>query len=248
MAHQPMDDFLRNYIHRDPWDPTGWGQLPYEPTEKDRWSNWEWDKVKQDDNHWQDYTYNNEYGDEVHDRRLVDETERHFYDDRQKMIDEYDTAVHWQNTRLRQPYYEFQKKRIEQNGLQNVVLTPQITGNLISLRVDFPPQFTHLLNARGLQEKHATNAGFHISLSYRREVDQNPEHRENINNFLRKYFGLENGLDDIGTRLGMTKNFPHVRVNKNGIYNLEGNTEFDEDLRELVLEGTAKHEAHISLD
>ena len=243
-----MDDFLRNYIHRDPWDPTGWGQLPYEPTEKDRWSNWEWDKVKQDDNHWQDYTYTNQYGDEVHDRRLINLTERQFYDDRQKMIDEYDTAVHWQNTRLRQPYYEFQKKRIEQNGLQNVVLTPQITGNLISLRVDFPPQFTHLLNARGLQEKHATDAGFHISLSYRREVEQNPEHRVNINIFLRKYFGLENGLDDIGTRPGMTKNFSRVRVNKNGIYNLEGTTEFDEDLRELVLEGTAKHEAHISLD
>ena len=142
----------------------------------------------------------------------------------------------------------FKKKRIERDGLQNVVLTPQITGHLISLRVDFPPQFTHLLNARGLQEKHATNAGFHISLSYRREVDQNPEHRENINNFLRKYFGLENGLDDIGSRPGVTTNFSRVRVNKNGIYNLEGTTEFEEDLREIVLEGTAKHEAHISLD
>jgi len=114
--------------------------------------------------------------------------------------------------------------------------------------VDFPPQFTHLLSAKGLQGKHATDAGFHISLSYRREVEQNPEHRVNINNFLKTYFGLENGLDDIGTRPGMTKNFPRVRVNKNGIYNLEGNREFDEDLRKLVFEGTAKHEAHISLD
>ena len=46
----------------------------------------------------------------------------------------------------------------------------------------------------------------------------------------------------------MTKDVSNVRVNKNGIYNLEGNTEFDEDLRKLVFEGTAKHEAHISLE
>ena len=55
-------------------------------------------------------------------------------------------------------------------------------------------------------------------------------------------------MDDIGTRPGVTKDFPSVEVNKSGLYNLKGNTEFDEDLRKLVFEGTAKHVAHISLD
>ena len=59
---------------------------------------------------------------------------------------------------------------------------------------------------------------------------------------------MENGLADIGIRPGVTKDFPSVEVNKSGLYNLKGNTEFDEDLRKLVFEGTAKHVAHISLD
>ena len=112
MAHQPMDDFLRNFIHRDPWDPTGWGVLPWEPTEKDRWSNRQWDKVKYDNNYWEDYIRINDYEEEGPDRRTIDPTERSFYDARQKRIDEYDTASLWQNTRLRQPYYEFQKNEL----------------------------------------------------------------------------------------------------------------------------------------
>ena len=129
------------------------------------------------------------------------------------------------------------------------MLTPQITNNLISLKLDFPSQFTHLLNAKGFQEKHATNAGFHISLSYLPEIEANPEHRTRVNNFLKKHFGLDNGLGDINTRPGVSKDFPTVEVNKNGIYTLKGNSEFDEDLQQLVIEGTHKHgPPHISLD
>ena len=78
MAHQPMDDFLRNYIHRDPWDPTGWGVLPWEPTDRDRRSNKEWDEYKYDDQYWEDYVRINDYEEEVPDRRLIDPNERRF--------------------------------------------------------------------------------------------------------------------------------------------------------------------------
>ena len=108
---------------------------------------------------------------------------------------------------------------------------------------------SHLLNAQGLQDKHATNAGFHISLSYQKGIEENPEHRVRLNNFLRTYFGMDNGLEDINTRLGVSKDFPTVEVNKNCIYTLNGNSEFDEDLRQLVIEGTRKNgPPHISLD
>ena len=142
-----------------------------------------------------------------------------------------------------------EKKQIERNGIQNVVLTPQITKKMISLKADFPSQFTHLLNAQGFQNKHATNAGFHISLSYLPEIEANPEHRTRVNNFLKTHFGLENGLEDINTRPGVSKDFPTVEVNKNGIYTLKGNSEFEKDLQQLIIEGTHKHgPPHISLD
>ena len=152
MAHQPMDDFKRNFIHRDPWDPTGWGVLPHEPTTGDRHSNNWWDEYKYDNQYWEDYVRTNDYGEEVQDRRLRNPTERSFYDDRQKWTDEYDTALHWQNTRLRKPYYEYQKKRIERDGLQNVVLTPQITGHLISLS-GFPTPVHTPIKCKGITGK-----------------------------------------------------------------------------------------------
>ena len=104
-----------------------------------------------------------------------------------------------------------EKKQLERDGIQNVVLTPQITNNLISLKADFPSQFTHLLNAQGLQNKHATNAGFHISLSYLPEIEANPEHRTRVNSFLKKHFGIENGLEDIEHSCRCFERLPYGR-------------------------------------
>ena len=55
-------------------------------------------------------------------------------------------------------------------------------------------------------------------------------------------------MDDIGSRPGVRKDFPSVKVNKSGIYYLHGDTQFDKDLKKLQNEGTRKDEAHISLD
>ncbi len=110
---------------------------------------------------------------------------------------------------------------------------------MISLKADFPTQLAHLLNAQGLQNKHATNAGFHISLSYLPEIEANPKHRTRVNNFFKNHFGLENGLEDINTRASVSEDFPTVEVNKNGIYiyTLKGNSEFEKDLQQSVIEG-----------
>ena len=110
MTHQPMADFLRNFTNIDPMDPTGWGLLPHEPKASDRHSNAWWEESKYDNQYWEDYVHTNHYGEEVEGRRLKDENERRFHDTRQHTIDEYDTASHWQNTRLSKPPYEFRKK------------------------------------------------------------------------------------------------------------------------------------------
>ena len=94
-------------------DPTGWGLLPHEPTEGARQSNGWWTGYKYDNQYWEDYVHTNDQGKEVSGRQLKYERERRFYDTRQHAIDEYDTASHWQNTRLSKPHYEFRKNKLK---------------------------------------------------------------------------------------------------------------------------------------
>ena len=97
MTHQPMADFKKSFTNIDPINPTGWGRLQHEPTTSDRHSNAWWDETKYEDSKdREDYTYINDYGEEVEGRRLTNKEERRFYDARQHTIDEYDTAAHWQ--------------------------------------------------------------------------------------------------------------------------------------------------------
>ena len=77
MSHSgSVDDFLRNHKNREPWEkpvdepmdvdedgPTGWGALPWAPTDKDRASNAFWDSLYGDwrKDHWEEVEYTDGY-------------------------------------------------------------------------------------------------------------------------------------------------------------------------------------------
>ena len=259
MTHRPLDDFLRNHRNINHWDepmnvdddPTGWGALPQAPTEKDRASNKYWDDFYGEwrTERWEEVEYEDEYGEQKVKEQLRDPDERAWYEQRQRMIDEYDAAAEWRNTRLPKREYDERKNRIEEHGLGTIRLTPQTNGNFYYLKADFPPDFVHLTNKPTQQKKELTDAGYHISLSFRRELEQNENHREKMNAFLKEYFGMNNGIADIGKLPGKLVNLPSITVSKSGgVYQLDGDRKFEKELHELTKTGTGKDGLpHISL-
>ena len=171
MTHRPMDEFLRNHKNRDHWDepmdvdddPTGWGALPWAPTDKDRASNAYWDSLYGDwrAEHWEEVEYTDGYQQKKIKEQLKDPGEREWYEKRQRMIDEYDTAVEWQNTRLPKREYGERQNQIEEHGLGNVMLTPQTDGDgwFYYLKAEFPPNFYHLTNQATQQKKYLHQRG-----------------------------------------------------------------------------------------
>jgi len=140
MAHPSMNDFWRRLAERraarerareEAEDPTGWGRLPWEPSASDREWNAYYDSLYGDwrEEHWEQVPYVNDKGEEEMKEQLRDPEEREWYERRQRMIDEYDTAREWQQTRIHRRDYEARKAQIEEIGLGNVRLTPQFTGN-----------------------------------------------------------------------------------------------------------------------
>ena len=273
MSHSgSLDDFLRthdNRPHREQRravprvvdnDPTGWGPLPQEPTEKDRASNKGYDELYGDlrDQYWETVPHPNDFGD-THDEngepytkeQLRNPDERAWYEYRQEMIDNYDAAFEWQNTRIPKRQYDERVQELEQHGLGEVRLTPQVgdDGWFYSLKVDFPPDFRHLTNQATQQKKLATPENYHISLTYRRQLEQNEAHRAQMNAFLKEYFGMNNGIEDIGKVPGKTFILPNISVSKSGgIYQLTGGRKFEDDLYALTKIGTGRDGLpHISL-
>ena len=241
-------------------DPTGWGPLPQKPTDKDRESNKGYDDLYGDwrEEHWETVPHPNEYG-HTHDEngepymkeRLRNEAEREWYEYRQEMIDKYDAAFEWQNTRIPKRQYDERVQELEQHGLGEVMLTPQVgdDGWFYSLKVDFPPGFRHLTSPETQQKKLATPAGYHISLTYRRELEQNEAHKAQMNAFLQEHFGMNNGIADIGQVPGKRFILPNITVSKSGgVYQLDGNRPFERDLHALTQIGTGRNGLpHISV-
>ena len=129
-------------------DPTGWGALPWAPTDRDRESNQQWDDLWGElrERYWETVPYTDGYGHVGTKEQVKDDEDRAWYEDRKKVIDEYDNAVEWQNTRLHKREYDERKNQIEEHGLGNVMLTPQTNGNFYYLKAEFPPDFVHLTN------------------------------------------------------------------------------------------------------
>ena len=75
MTHRPLDVFLREHDNREHWDrgedvhmevdddPTGWGALPWEPTDRDRQSNKDWDDLYGElrERYWEEVEYEDGY-------------------------------------------------------------------------------------------------------------------------------------------------------------------------------------------
>jgi hypothetical protein len=254
-----MDDFLRTHRNWDHWDepmnvdddPTGWGALPHAPTDKDRASNKYWDEFYGEwrTERWEEVEYEDDYGQKKVKEQLKNPVERAWYEQRQRMIDEYDAAAEWQNTRLPKREYDERKNHIEEHGLGTIKLTPQTNGNFYYLRADFPPDFVHLTNQATQRKKELTTEWYHISLSFRRELERNEDHLAKMNAFFKEHFGMNNGVADFDTHPGKLFNIPTITVSTSGgVYQLAGDQKFEKDLYELTKIGTGKDGLpHISL-
>jgi hypothetical protein len=231
-----MEEILRRYKEgRD--DPMGgWGALPEEPTETDRWNVDYWDRQY---DAWEDYEYWDEwYKEWKKGTRLKDPNEWYYYKPRAEKIKNYDDAAWFRASRLPKGPYEARAREISQHGIGRVYMDPQLTGNLISLKVKFPPGFKHLTNKFGQAAKARTDAGYHISLAYKRDIENDPTLRQHVTSFLLKYFGRDKGrFFDLN----------NIRVTDGGTYELKGDDEFVKDAHALSQAGTKK-QAHISLD
>ncbi len=98
MTHQPLEVLLRTYDNKDHWervedmpmgvddDPTGWGALPWAPTDRDRKSNEKWDSLygAWREEYWETVPYTDGYGQVGTREQLKDEKDRAWYDDRKK--------------------------------------------------------------------------------------------------------------------------------------------------------------------
>ena len=240
-----MEDDEEGDHMEDDEDPTGWGRLPQKPTDKDRASNKDWDDLYGDwrEEHWETVPGFNDFGDPIEKEQLRNPVEREFYEYRQKMIDAYDAALEWQTTRLPKREYDERVQEMERHGLGEVILTPQTDsdGWFYYLKVDFPPNFRHLTSPETQQKKLATPAGYHISLTYRRELEQNEAHKAQMNAFLQEHFGMNNGIADIGQVPGKRFILPNITVSKSGgVYQLDGNRPFERELHALTQKGTGK--------
>ena len=260
MSHSgSMDDFLRTHRNWDHWDepmnvdddPTGWGALPWEPTDRDRQSNKDWDDLYGElrERYWEEVEYEDGYKQNKIKEQLKDSDEREWYEKRQRWIDEYDTAVEWQKTRLPKREYDERKNQIEEHGIGNVKLTPQTHGNFYYLKAEFQPNFHHLTNQATQQKKVLTPEGYHISLSFRRELEQNEDHRAKMDAFLKEHFGMNNGVANFNSHPGKQFNLPRITVSgTGGVYQLAGESKFEKDLYDLTQIGTGKDGLpHISL-
>ena len=62
-----------------------------------------------------------------------------------------------------------------------------------------------------------------------------------MNTFLQEYFGMNNGISDIGKVQGRKFNLPNITVSKSGgVYQLDGNGKFERELHALTQKGTGK--------
>ncbi len=98
MTHQPMEVIFQTHDNRDHWeqfenthmeaddDPTGWGALPWAPTDRDRRSNKQWDDLYGElrERYWETVPYTDGYGQADTKEQLRDRDERAWYEDRKK--------------------------------------------------------------------------------------------------------------------------------------------------------------------
>ena len=94
----------------------GWGPMPEQPTEQERWSNREWDRLRYSDDwaeRWMEERFINGYDEEDARWVLRDENERWYYYRRQRKIDAYDDEVHWRRLVRDKDDYDRRKAEIE---------------------------------------------------------------------------------------------------------------------------------------
>jgi len=225
----------------------GYGEMPEEPTQRERdtvqwWDSWEAQK------YWEEYKYYDWEGREQTGYRIKDDEERKWYEYRNRKISEYDDAANKRMTRLPKSEYEERKQEIERRGLGPVKLIPQITGKLISIRTEFPPGFKHLSNEESVRKKMEDAASFRMTLTYTPEVEKNETLRDQLNSFLSKHFGISD-YTKINNRDGHIRELKNISVARSGLYQLQRYDDFTHEIDDLQRAGTGKGGlARVSLD
>ena len=154
---------------------------------------------------------------------------------------EYDDTYNYFVCRLApREYYEV-KDRVLRDGIGKrwVRFETQSDTGFKYIKVDFPSDYKWLLNNEVGRAKQAVNpAGYHITICYDKTYESDPEAKKATDAFAEKYWGWQEiEMKDISISSGDT-------------YQIEGDSEFAEDLRKTVAITLDKpnYKAHISMD
>ena len=157
---------------------------------------------------------------------------------RQKHID----TDHYRRCRLPpREYYEV-KERVLTHGIGiRRVKFETLPDGFKFLRVDFPPDYQWLLNNENGKSKQATNpAGYHITICDWRKYEADQAARDATDTLEGKY----NEWREIEMN--------EITISSGDTYQIEGNSQFAQDLRETVAitmtHKGAGYKAHVSMD
>ena len=199
---------------------------------------------------WQDIKHNNDYynaeektehGKTWMDWVFKDANIEAEFDALDKKKKEYDATINYALCRLApREYYEV-KDRVLRDGIgkQWVRFETQSETGFKYIRVVFPPNYEWLLNNEFGRAKQAVNpAGYHITICYAKTYESDIMAQEATDAIADKYgWWKEIEMKDISISSGDT-------------YQIEGDSEFAEDLRKTVdiTLNKPNYKAHISMD
>jgi len=256
MTHQNLNNYLQQQRLAGPWairaarqdreddagPNRGWGDMPEQPTQREIDDNRYWDRLRYGDDwaeYWMELDDVNEYDEAVTRWALKDETERYYYDRKQRKIDAYKDAVRWRRLARNKEDYDRRIEEIQREGIRGVRLTPQRTNNMYSIRVEFPRGFEHTILPAAVARKMNTDASFHITVTYQGEMDGNMDLTREIHAWRHRWFPPG--------EQGIVVDFPEAWVSSKGVFMLGGDREFDRELRRITQLGSGR-DPHISME
>jgi hypothetical protein len=148
--------------------------------------------------------------------------------------------------------YKSRVDEIWNYGIGKLWLRPQKTGELHSLRVEFPDDFQHLINQEAINKNKQEPSSFHISLAYDNRLKGGLG--KELKQFYKDYFELRDPKDP---RSGYWwKEYDFIKPGGNTVSGgstyefVDFEDQFVRKMHEIQLKGTrdGTTKAHISLD
>ena len=211
--------------------------------------------TQKEDEEWRDMKYNLDY------YNVVEKTENEqtwmdyvFKDTEieakfkalEKKKKDHDDTNNYASCRLAPEEYYMVKDKVLKEGIgkQWVRFESQSETGFKYIKVDFPTDYEWLLNNAVGRAKQADNpAGYHITICYDKTYVSDPKAKEATDAIATKYGGWWQKIE-----------MKDITISSGDTYQIEGNSEFAEDLRRTVAITLAvykknpNYKAHISMD